>query len=259
MKAKDLAFGVEIECYLPNGTIEQVGGYHHGLQVEWLPDGWNAQGDGSLCQCPQGFRPAEIVSPILKGEDGLAQAWYAAEAIKELGGIVNDTCGLHVHLDARNLTRSQVAAITEAFRTYEKAFYGMSGGKAARRWNNHYCQNSSNWMGGRYQSLNLTNWLDTTRTTKRTLEIRCFAGTLDEPLLTSIIYLAVGLVVGVLNGHCKGTGERMADPVAAAKKLIGSTVVHKDCRIYEDCTVNEVACIAIRQTRKARLPEPARS
>ena len=89
VKASDVKFGVEVECYLPTGTIEALGGYHHGLQVAWLPNGWNGQSDTSLNHCPAGYRAAEIVSPILSGEEGLAQVWFTLEAIKELNGVVN--------------------------------------------------------------------------------------------------------------------------------------------------------------------------
>lgn len=253
MKASSLKFGLEVECYLPNGTIEQLGGYHHGLQVAWLPDGWNAQSDGSLCSAPSGYRAAEIVSPILDGEEGLAQVWYTIDAINELHGVVNETCGLHIHLDGRQLTRSQVNAVAEAFRTYEKAFYGLCGVQAARRWNNTYCLNSTLWNGSRYQSLNLTNWLTPGREVKKTLEIRCFSGSLDPELVLTAVYMAVGLVVSVVNGKCTGKGYRINDPVEAAKKFVATTFVDKAARIYEECTVNEVTRKLIVACRQARI------
>ena len=258
MKASDVKFGVEVECYLPTGTIEALGGYHHGLQVAWLPNGWNGQSDSSLSHCPDGYRAAEIVSPILSGEEGLAQVWFTLEAIKELNGVVNNTCGLHVHVDGRTLTSRNVKDIKAAFVTYEKAFYGLSGTEAARRFGSTYCRNSSQWgtdetndRADRYRSLNLTNWHNLDR--KKTVEVRVWAGTLEAERVVTAVYMAVALVVSVVNGTCKGTGSRIENPTQAAKQFVGQTFVNPAARIVDDCTVNEVTRTLLTACKSARF------
>src|SRR5947209_4111933 len=71
INVNDLTFGVELEVTLPYGTCP-VGGYHSGVQVPQLPTGWKAERDCSI-QPGAGYMAAEIVSPILKGADGLRQ------------------------------------------------------------------------------------------------------------------------------------------------------------------------------------------
>ena len=41
MNASDLTFGIEIECTIPAQNAPSVGGYHHGIQISDLPNGWN--------------------------------------------------------------------------------------------------------------------------------------------------------------------------------------------------------------------------
>jgi hypothetical protein len=212
--ASQIKFGVEIECYLPSGVEVEVGGYHHGLQINWAPAGWNGQQDGSL-HAPAGYKAVEIVSPALAGEDGLIEVYYMADSIKQLGGIVDGSCGLHVHVDANTLTDEQVKAIRAEFIRFEKTFYSLSGERSRSRYNhNCYCKPSSmcpNIMD-RYQGINLLNYLDPSplrrRQNRRTVEIRCFAGTLEVAEIIAAVYMAVGLVAKVEAGW---TGGMMAD------------------------------------------------
>ena len=214
--ASQIKFGVEIECYLPAGVEVQVGGYHNGLQVNWAPAGWNGQADGSI-HAPEGFRPVEIVSPALCGENGLIEVYYMVDTIKTLGGQVNGSCGLHVHVDANTLTETQVKSIRAEFIRHEKTFYSLSGSDAARRYNhNNYCKpSSSSHIMDRYQGCNLLNYLSPSplreRSGRRTVEIRCFAGTLEVEEVIAAVYMAVSLVAKVENQYSTGyhTGPAM--------------------------------------------------
>jgi hypothetical protein len=62
MDANDLTFGVEIETTIPAGAC-YVGGYHNGVQVPWLPEGWKAEHDGSI-RASRGRVACEFVSPV---------------------------------------------------------------------------------------------------------------------------------------------------------------------------------------------------
>lgn len=200
-QASQIKFGIEIECYLPIANAIAAGGYHDGLQINLAPRGWNAQRDGSLL-APQGYQAVEIVSPPVAGEDGLAQIWYMVETINELGGIVNPSCGLHVHVDANSLSGFQVLAVREAFVKYERAFYGLSGRMAGWRWVNTYSKSSyRSDPRDRYQGCNITNYTNPTpkrmREGARTIEFRVWAGTLNPDEIVTAVYMAVALVADV--------------------------------------------------------------
>ena len=67
----------------------------------------NRYGDGcgtcNRCVYPGG---AELVSPVLTyNDDGLMQVYRVCEALAACGAFANETCGLHVHMDARWLQR----------------------------------------------------------------------------------------------------------------------------------------------------------
>jgi hypothetical protein len=59
IEVNDLTFGVELVVTLPAGTCP-VGGYHAGVQVPQLPQGWRAERDSSI-QAGPGYTAAEIV------------------------------------------------------------------------------------------------------------------------------------------------------------------------------------------------------
>jgi len=98
-------FGVEIEAHgipaarlaaeLTAAGIEcHAEGYNHSTRSHW-----KVVGDGSL----QGDLPFELVSPVLTGEDGLAQVRTACEVLNRLGARINKSCGLHVHFGVGEL------------------------------------------------------------------------------------------------------------------------------------------------------------
>src|SRR5687767_12830649 len=102
MNASDMTFGIEIECYLPESAFTSgavvAGGYHSGVQVPGLPAGWNAQRDGSLSSYGRGRRGVEIVSPVLKGADGVRQIKEVCAWLASVGATVRAECGFHVHV-----------------------------------------------------------------------------------------------------------------------------------------------------------------
>ncbi len=97
-------FGVEIECMLPAGSshaqiaraITAAGvpcyasGYDHTTQPHW-----RTVSDGSLGDYHRGV---EVVSPVLRGEEGLRQLRIVCDALLAARARVNRRCGLHVHV-----------------------------------------------------------------------------------------------------------------------------------------------------------------
>lgn len=98
-------FGIEIEAYdisrdMVAQALRSAGincyteGYNHDTRGHW-----KVVTDGSL----SGNDTFELVSPILEGENGLAQVRTVSEVLTRLGVRINRTCGLHVHFDAAGM------------------------------------------------------------------------------------------------------------------------------------------------------------
>jgi Putative amidoligase enzyme len=192
MNANEITFGIEIECLIPAENCPTVGGYHQGAQIVGLPEGWNAQYDGSI-RVRRGFRGAEIVSPILKGEDGIRQIKIVCEWLKTVGAKVNKSTGLHVHIGFTADLEQRKRIVTVAA-NFEKAIYASTGTKARERGN--YCasvQRSAPHQRGelgrvtRYHVLNV-------QTRRPTVEFRAFAGTTNFLKIVSYVRLCVGIV-----------------------------------------------------------------
>lgn len=118
-------FGIEIECLLPHrsqtlatrltaaGIDCYVEGYNHRTR-----DYWKIVTDATISSM-SGFRGVELVSPPLKGLDGLAQLSTACKVLNELGAKINTSCGLHVHHDARDLDFEAWKILAKSYVKYE--------------------------------------------------------------------------------------------------------------------------------------------
>ena len=133
---EERTFGVEIEFTTASretvarlmkqkGLLAEVEGYNHFTRRHWkvITD--------SSC----GF---ELVSPILKGRDGLNQLKLATEALAEAEQ-VDRRCGLHVHHDINDLDAKQAANIYALYIKLEKTIDSFVP-KSRRANNNQYCQ-----------------------------------------------------------------------------------------------------------------------
>jgi len=149
----------------------------------------------------------EIVSPPLEGLDGFEQIKKVCKALNSLKAKVDRTCGLHVHIDANGLGKSEIEKIWIQFAKWEKAFDAMV--PASRRNNHRYCDGlgipfyslihnslkrkdfKSNPAGyirsiiGRYSKLNIVSYI-----VHGTIEFRQHSGTTDsEKIINWIIIL----------------------------------------------------------------------
>jgi hypothetical protein len=204
-------YGVEFEVYLPAGVCTP-GQYHAGIQVPELPEGWNAQRDGSLYSGPGGYIGVEIVSPILRGTDGLRQIAKVCKWLKEKQAQVNSSTGFHVHVEWTPEADGeeglwQLKNLCHFVSNHERAFYAASGTKGRERGN--YChsikrgyanfkwdeaRNVSSLVGGaaRFHLLNLTNIARPYG--KKTVEFRCFSGTINVHKSTGYVRMALASV-----------------------------------------------------------------
>lgn len=61
----------------------------------------------------------EVVSPILQGAAGLREVKRAARALVSVGATANSSCGLHVHVDARDLNIETIVNVANRYHSFE--------------------------------------------------------------------------------------------------------------------------------------------
>ena len=100
-------FGVEIECLMPQGYLGESGRTRIAQAIaaagiscrsehynHTTGDAWKVTTDGSL-----GYdRGMEIVSPVLRGEDGFRQLRKVCDVLTSLRCRISRHCGFHVHV-----------------------------------------------------------------------------------------------------------------------------------------------------------------
>lgn len=155
MNWNELTFGVEIECYSPLGLSDLARKIAAGSGIECrsvsvgihsTSSTWKVVHDGSLRAPTVGVHGAEIVSPILQGEAGIAQVIAICAVLEQVGCKVNTTCGLHVHVGAGNATPAQLKNLAKMFVKYEHHFDALC--PASRR-NSNYAKSNRTQAAGR--------------------------------------------------------------------------------------------------------------
>lgn len=63
----------------------------------------------------------ELVSPPIKGEEGFRQLQIVCETLKEVGVVINERCGLHVHHNASDFTVDTFKRIFALYTRFESA------------------------------------------------------------------------------------------------------------------------------------------
>jgi hypothetical protein len=204
INVNDLTFGVELEVTLPVGTCP-VGGYHSGVQVPQLPAGWKAERDSSI-QAGAGYTATEIVSPILKGADGLRQIKIVCDWLNSVHAKVNKSTGFHVHVGFDRTNPQALHRLVSLVANFEKALFASTGTHSRER--GRFCQpihNDEDYQGAfrftrvalpqrihnRYHVLNLTNLVSHG---KPTVEFRVFAGTTNAVKAIGYVRLCLGIV-----------------------------------------------------------------
>lgn len=75
---------------------------------------WQVKSDSSV-SC-NGYPGCEVVSPVLPAdESGFAQVRTVCEALEAAGATANRTCGMHVHVDVRDLSAEQLKNVLRAY------------------------------------------------------------------------------------------------------------------------------------------------
>lgn len=132
-------FGIEIEALgmsrtevvellNANGIRCRDAGYTHRVET-----GWKVVSDASVSN---GF---EVVSPPLSGEEGLAEVLKIVSLLNDAGCDVNKSCGIHVHVDAHDLTAQHIANVYNRYRRHEADIDRLMP-NSRRADNNRYCK-----------------------------------------------------------------------------------------------------------------------
>ena len=134
----DNTFGIEIEyeradvsqqalamALNENGVVAEVQGYNHRVQ-----NCWKLITDASC-----GF---EIVSPILRGQDGFDQITRVCEVLNRYNAKVTRKTGLHVHIGFADATLKEFKNLLKTFAKYEEGI-DMLMPPSRRASNNRYC------------------------------------------------------------------------------------------------------------------------
>ena len=223
-------FGIELECFGVSRTIVVHAFQAAGLAVMNASycgrdyDVWQIKTDGSI----QGVDGFEVVSPVLNGEAGIAEARKACEILVNLNAQVNKSCGFHIHHNAANWNIAQFKNLFKRFAKYENA---MDSIQPTSRRINRFCKSNVLSMGisktfakieacgsvaelsrfygdDRYFKLNLQSFFR-----MGSVEFRNHAGTVDANKVENYIRLTYGFVQAAIN--CKPVTKPTADNSSA--------------------------------------------
>lgn len=238
MNASELTFGIEIETIAPTSAIErdglQIGSYHRGIQVPYLPTGWKAERDGSI-DASAGGHACEIVSPILRGAEGLAEVAEVARILEAKGHRVNVSTGVHVHIGWNDEWPAEALARLVTIVAYaERGLYAITGTKNRER--SRYCGGIRKYGNGkdakpvldsnRYHALNLTRLA----MGGDTVEFRVFSGSINATKLVAWIQICLGLVERAIEtkrspkwspAPLRGGWRKSGDGASEAERLLG--------------------------------------
>ena len=143
-------FGIEIEAYncqrdklarelREAGINVAVEGYNHTTR-----DHWKLVTDASL----RGNDTFELVSPVLQGEAGLQELQKVCWVLEYCDVKVNDSCGLHIHMDAADFTLDTWKNLATTYKNLESVIDAFMPGS---RRDNRYCKSLSRVSATRIQ------------------------------------------------------------------------------------------------------------
>lgn len=212
-------FGIEIEAYncdkhhlareLREAGIDvAVEGYNHNTSTHW-----KLVTDASL----NGNNTFELVSPILQGEAGLQELQKVCWVLEYCDVKVNNSCGLHIHMDAADFTIETWRNLAITYRRLEPVIDGFM---PSTRRNNTYCKRLSGisesrireaqnitqlrsaFGNDRYHKLNLEAY-----SRHRTVEFRQHGGTTNFTKMENWIRFAANMITfaqqGMVNAGCQ--------------------------------------------------------
>lgn len=207
----DRTFGIEIECFVPGTRTTARDRIREALAANNL-NNWRVKGDGSIRNLPQGYTGIEVVSPILKGEDGKQQVYRVTAILAEIGAKVNKTCGLHIHHGVDDFKLKHFKEALRLYGRYEDQLDRMVA-KSRRGNDNRYCRSVKNanpttihnarslkqlrraLNNDRYHKFNLEAYVQ-----HGTIEIRHHQGTVEAEKILAWLEIGQALLQKAKNG-----------------------------------------------------------
>ncbi|HQK34841.1 MAG TPA: amidoligase family protein, partial [Spirochaetales bacterium] len=211
-----------------NGTVEKVHDYYDTHKVH-TPDGraWKIMSDGSIRKEKKEYGrtvsadstySVELVSPILTYREDIDTLQELVRKLRKAGGLTNDSCGIHVHLDGADHTPRSIRNFINIVASKNDLFYkaleieqgrmrfckkmdSLLVEKMNRRkpntmraiedlWYEGYRESrSAHYHDSRYHFLNLHSFFNGCHT----VELRGFNSELHAGKVRSYIVLALGL------------------------------------------------------------------
>lgn len=259
---KKQAFGVEIEMTgitredaattiqeLIGGTITGPSRNCYKTRTIKAPDGrkWKVERDSSIVPTmADDEKRCEFVTPVLKYEDIDLLQDIVSNLVKR-GAEVNNSCGIHIHVDGANHTPKSLLHLEELFLNRQDLIYeSLDNESRSDRWCKKTCaalvaamkaerkltmekvealwysRANSNYSGGishehynttRYHGLNLHAFF-----TKGTVEFRLFNSTLDTEKIKS--YIQFCLAVSGWAISTKNTRFKSLDGLSEKQKVV---------------------------------------
>lgn len=176
-------FGAEFEVILPAGKSHaDLAAYITSRGVDCraisythaVHSFWKVVTDGSLGSYTSG---AEVVSPILSGENGLGQVRAVCNAMTDFGCKVNVKCGFHVHVDGNGLDAKAMRSLAKSYVWFE-SFFDFIVPVSRRADKNEYVKSNRSIFGG-YSTDAVANAfarLDTCHTVEEVINTTCPGG-----------------------------------------------------------------------------------
>lgn len=210
-------FGIEIEAY--NCTREKLASELRAAGIDVAVEGynhttrnhWKLVTDASL----SGNNTFELVSPVLEGEAGLKELEKVCWVLEFCDVKVNDSCGLHIHMDAADFDLQTWKNLALSYKHLERVIDSFM--PQSRRQNN-YCKGLSSisasdiqaaqsiydlraaFGNNRYRKVNLEAYAR-----HRTVEFRQHSGTTNFTKMENWIRFLNGLITFAKSGIAANT------------------------------------------------------
>ena len=171
---------------------------------------WRLKTDSSVSS--RNGRGLELVSPILRGDNDMLILKNFMTMLNELHCDVNRTCGLHVHVGARDWGVKEFKNLAKRYAKFESAIDTIMP-RSRRLSNNSYCRSNANYrdsnlqvvfaeinrcrtardvmnkvQGGRYYKLNLESFWK-----HGTVEFRHHSGTICPAKIENWVMVCMGM------------------------------------------------------------------
>jgi len=274
-----LTFGIEIETVGNRPSVLASKLQHagiHNVQAESYNHRDNDQGqwkivtDASL----RSSTGAEVVSPILSGEAGIAEVVRMADAIKHVGSTVNVRCGLHVHFGAKSVPFKIRKRFLKLFVRFEQVLDALVN-ETRRGRGSEWAQSTvqvrtadnvnellnaitaapnqellSMMMGGRYQKVNV----GAAYRQHGTYEVRMHHGTVDSKEIVEWITILSELWRWALAGLSSPRNLKANKSLSQDVRFFGSRLWFYDSPLSSDflAKIEQMGAV-VRQPRRRRV------